>query len=174
MTPLVRRSWAPRGQPPVLVHKARHREKVSVAGALWLSPLRDRLGLFFETIPDGYFDSEDVAGFVEDLLRELRRPAIILWDGGTMHKGPPINELVQRYKGQLALERLPPHAPELMPMEQTWTWLKYSRLCNFAPHNATQLNDRVLDELRAIHDNQELLRAFFHASDLPLPRALLS
>ena len=45
MAPLVRRSWAPQGQPSLLPQKAAHREKVSVAAALWLNPLRNRIGL---------------------------------------------------------------------------------------------------------------------------------
>src|SRR5437588_626476 len=58
MGPLVRRSWAPRGDPPTLLQKGRHREKVSVAAALWLPPARDRVGLFTRTLVDGYFDNE--------------------------------------------------------------------------------------------------------------------
>jgi transposase len=173
MEPLVRRSWSPRGQPPEIRPKRGHRRKVSVAGALWLSPRRDRLGLFVQTIADGYFDNEAVAGFLDDLLRHLRKPAIIVWDGGTMHRGDPIEELVERNAGRVALERLPAHAPELMPMEQGWSWLKYDRLCNFAPADVGELNARVLGELRDARDNQVLLRSFFHRSALPLPRALL-
>jgi transposase len=45
MAPLRRRSWALRAQPPQLKQKAGHREEVSVAAALWLSPSRDRLTL---------------------------------------------------------------------------------------------------------------------------------
>jgi transposase len=174
MAPLVRRSWAPRGRPAFLLQKGRHREKVSVAGALWLSPTRDRLGLYFQTIINGYFNNEGVAGFLEDLMRWLRRPTMILWDGGTMHKGHPIEELRRQKAGRLTVERMPAHAPELMPMEQCWSWLKYGRLSNFAPENGAQLSERVLNELQAIQGNQGLLRGFYHASDLPLPRALLS
>jgi hypothetical protein len=174
MAPLVRRSWALRGQPPVLKQKARHREKVSVAAALWLTPRRDRLGLSFQTIVDGYFNNEAVAGFLGDVLDELGGPAVVVWDGGNMHKGDPINELVARVGRRLVLERLPAQAAELMPTEQVWTWLKYSRLCNFAPEGAGQLSGIVLDELFAIREDQQRLQNFFHASDLPLPRALLS
>jgi hypothetical protein len=60
-----------------------------------------------------------------------------------------------------------------MPVEQVWTWLKYGRLCNFAPHNACELNEAIFRELNAVHDNQERLQNFFHASKLPLTRALL-
>jgi len=58
-----------------------------------------------------------------------------------------------------------------MPVEPLWKGLKYDRLCNFAPEDAHQLNEVVLEELEAIRDDQPRLRNFFHASDLPLPRA---
>ncbi len=57
MAPLVRRSWAPRGHPPAPEQKARHREKVSVAAAIWLTPRRDRLGLAYQTLVNGYSTS---------------------------------------------------------------------------------------------------------------------
>jgi transposase len=174
MAPLRRRSWALRGEPPQMKQKAQHREKVSVAGALWLTPERDRLALAFQTLVNGYFTNVEVAEFLAGAVQWLDGPLIVIWDGGTMHKGDPINELVWDSKGRLDLERLPAHAAELMPMEQVWTWLKYSRLCNLPPQNAHHLNELVTRELDAIRDDQQRLRNFFHASRLPLPRALLS
>ena len=174
MAPLVRRSWAPRGQPPVLRQKANHREKVSVAAALWLSPQRDRLGLAFQTLVNGYFRNEEVADFLGYAVPALGGPVVVIWDRGTMHKGGPINDLVRDSRGQLELEPLPAHAWDLMPVEQLWSWLKYSRLCNFAPRDAEELNQRAVAELAALQKDQQLLRSFFHASSLPLPRTLLS
>jgi hypothetical protein len=75
--------------------------------------------------------------------------------------------------GRLELGPLPAHAWGLMPVEPLWSWLKYSRLCNFAPEDAQQLNAQVIRELGAIRDHQLRLRGFFHASALPLPRTLL-
>ena len=174
MAPLLRRSWGLKGHPPVITEKAGHREKVSVAAALWLTPRRDQLGLAFQSLVNDYFNNEAMADFVRAALTGLDEPVIAIWDGGAMHRGGPINELITEFAGQLEFEPLPPHAPELDPVEQVWTWLKYSRLCNFAPANALELDGRVFQELDAIRDDQELLRSFFHASDLPLPRTLLS
>jgi putative transposase len=174
MAPLLRRSWSLKGRPPQSEEKAGHREKVSVAAALWLPPGRDRLALAFQTLVNGYFNNEAVADFWRAAVAGTDGPVVAVWDGGTMHRGGPIRELVAELGGRLEFEALPPHAPELMPVEQVWTWLKYSRLCNFAPANALELEARVFQELYAIRSNQELLRGFFHASDLPLPRALLS
>jgi putative transposase len=174
MAPLVRRSWAPKGQPAVLTPKAQHREKVSVAAALWLTPQRNRLGLGYQTRVNGYFTNTHVATFLEDCLGGWQRRLVVVWDGGTMHKGDPLDTLVEEADGRLDLELLPPYAPELMPVEQLWAWLKYDRLCNFAPDNAQQLDEAIRRELDTIRDDQQRLQNFFHASDLPLPRALLS
>ena len=62
----------------------------------------------------------------------------------------------------------------LNPTEPLWGWLKYDRLCNYAPHDATELDGTVVAELAAVKEDQEFLRGLYHASELPLPRALLS
>lgn len=174
MAPLLRRSWAPRGHPSESRHKAGHREKVSVAAVLWLSPERNRLGLGYQTLVNAYFSNEDVAALLRGIMPGLGSSAIVLWDSGSMHKGPPIRELLAECQGRLAIEPLPAHAPKLMPVEFVWRWLKYGRLCNFTPRDALHLNEAVVRELDAILANQVLLSSFFHQSDLPMPRALLT
>lgn len=172
--PLLRRTWAPRGCTPRLLQRGRHRDKVSVAAAMWLTPRRDRLGLSFQTLVKGYYNSERVAAFLESLLAELGAPVVAVRDGGNMPKGDPIRQLVARSEGRLVLERLPAYGAELMPVEWLWSWLKDSRMCNFAPHDASELNERAVAELTALKRDEGLLRNFFHASSLPMPRTLLS
>ena len=48
----------------------------------------------YQTVADGYFTNEAVADFVSGAVPGLGRPVILIWDGGTMHKGGPINDLV--------------------------------------------------------------------------------
>jgi hypothetical protein len=174
MAPLVRRSWAQRGHPPVMKQEAGHRQKVSVAAALWLPPSRGRLGPAYQTLVNGYFSNVEVAEFLGCAVQGLPGPVIAIWDGGSMHKGDPIRALVEESQGRLDIEPLPAHASELMPVEFLWQWLKYGRLCNFAPRDTHHLNEAVVSELDAIRDNQVLLPGFFHQSDLPLSRALLT
>jgi len=173
MAPLVRRSWAPKGQPPVLLHKGGHREKVSVAAALWLSPERDRLRLFTRTLVNGYFNNRRVAPFLGALVDEVGSPLVVVWDGGNMHKGDPIRDLLAGCDSRLVLEQLPAYGSELMPVEQLWAWLKYDRLANLAPRDAHHLDDVVRAELATVEGDQRRLENFFHASRLPLPRTLL-
>jgi putative transposase len=173
MAPLVRRTWSWRGARPQLQQKGKHREKVSVAAALCLSPAGDRLRLIFQTRVNGYFNNERTADFVRHLLRRIRSRLVALWDGGSMHKGDPIRALVAEHGSRLSLERLPPYAPMLNPVEPIWSWLKYGRLSNFVPHDAVELNERIHAVLTPVCHDQGALHRFWHASDLPLPRALL-
>jgi putative transposase len=172
MAPLVKRTWALRGHRPVLLQKGKHREKVSLAMALWLSPQRDRLGMIYQTLVNGYFNNEQVAGFLESVAREIPDRIVVLWDGGTMHEGDPIRSEINRLRPRLSVEWLPPWAPMLDPVEQIFSWLKYGRLPNYCPQDARELNKMVFAELNTIYQDQECLRNFWHASDLPLPDPL--
>src|SRR5207249_4750419 len=78
MAPLVRRTWAPRGQTPVLRQRGKHRERVSVAAALWVSP--HHLGLVFRTLVNDYFNNHRSAAFLEVLMREIPGRLIVIWD----------------------------------------------------------------------------------------------
>jgi transposase len=160
MAPLVKRTWSWRGQRPKLFQKGRHREKVSLAAALWLSPARDRLGLIYRTRVNDYFNNQTVADFLEILLREIPTRLIVVWDRGNTHKGDPIRAQVERFRPRLSLELLPPYAPMLDPVEPVFSWLKYSRLSNYAPHNARELDQRIRQELDLIGDNQKWLQKF--------------
>ena len=160
MAPLVRRTWAPRGRTPDFVQTWRPwpREKVSVAAALWLSPRRDRLGLYSKTLVNGYFDNWYMAAFLEAMMHDLDGRFVVVWDGGPMHKGDPIHQLTDRFADRLCLEALPPWAPMLNPTEPLWGWLTYGRLCNYAPQDAAELDGRVVAELATVESDQEFLR----------------
>ena len=98
----------------------------------------------------------------------------MVWDGGNTHRGDPIRELLGRFGRRLRLERLPPYAPVLNPVEFLWSWVKYGRLCNFAPRDAAHLNRTLLAELAAVRTDRERLGGFCRASELGDVLTLLS
>lgn len=173
MGPLLRRTWAKMGQTPAISQEGNRRKKVSVAAAVWLSPMRTRLGLYFQTLADGYFDNWNMTAFMEAMMSDLSGRFVVVWDGGPMHKGEPINALKDHFNSRMTLERLPPWAPQLNPVEWLWAWLKWERLSNFAAHNVKELEKRMIAELMSKQNDQTFLRGLFRASELPLPRALL-
>ena len=99
-----------------------------------------------------------MTAFLEAMLRDLAGRFVVVWDGGPMHKGDPIRATGTQFADRLSLEALPPWAPMLNPVEPLWGWLKYDRLCNFAPHNAAELDGRVVAELATVEDDQAFLQ----------------
>jgi transposase len=169
LNPLVRRSWALKGNTPVIGGDGGHRKKVSVIGAVSVSPTARHLGLYFATLPDGYFTAEGVVRFLRDLLEHLRGKVIVVWDRGPNHKGPAVRAFLKRNR-RLRLEMLPPYAPELNPVEQVWGWLKFGQLANVVPDGLTDLDDEIIERLVELKFDPGLLRNLWEASDLPFPK----
>jgi transposase len=168
LAPLLRRSQAPRGQTPVCVQPGGHRERVSAIAALSLSPVRQHVGLYFQTVPRGYVTAPAAAAFLEELLRHLRGKVIVVWDRGPIHKGPALRALLARHP-RLTVEYLPAYAPDLNPVEQLWNYLKYVELANLVPTGVLSLNALVEAEMQGTGQDQERLRSCYHASELPFP-----
>jgi len=169
LLPLVRRTLAVQGHTPVLSHRARHRDKVSVAAALTLSPAQGHVSLYYQTYPNEYVTGAVYATFLRaNVLRRLPscRPAVLIHDRGSMHKGDHMRALcVERPK--LCVNPLPPYAPELNPVEQLWNFEKDKELSNFVPQDVRQLNATVDGRLRDVRHDQPRLRSFFAATPLP-------
>jgi putative transposase len=168
LNPLVKRSWAKIGQTPVIAADGGHRDKVSVIGAVSVSPTSHRLGFYFSTEPDGFFTTDKVIEFLKDLLKHLRGPVTVVWDRGNNHKGPLMREFLKTAP-RLHLEMLPPWAPELNPVEPVWSWLKHGELANYIPDDTDMLDHEILDRLINLKFDPELLRALWNRSDLPFP-----
>jgi len=167
MLPLVRRTWAPRGQTPILTHRGRHYEKVSGIGALTISPHRRRIGCYLHLYPAADISQEAVVWFLRDLLKHLRGPIIVIWDRWNVHRGKIVRRFLERQR-RLQVEYFPPYAPELNPQEQCWQTMKYQRLANHGITELDSLESAVSDEYRRIYTNQPTLRSFIRASKLPI------
>src|SRR5262245_3339896 len=78
LTPVVRRTWAPRGQTPVLRHPF-NREKISMAVALAYRWDGRRSRLYFQT-REGNYNDATLIEFVRELRRHFRgQQVILLW-----------------------------------------------------------------------------------------------
>jgi transposase len=163
LTPSVRRTWAPRGQTP-LIHHWDRRDKVSAISAVSVSPRRQRLGFYMHVHP-GNLTTTEVAIFVRDLLRHLRGPVILVWDQGPIHKGPAMRQLRARYP-RLHLYEFPSYAPELNPDELVWGYTK-RELANGRPLTRDALFKDVVRVGRKVRRRPTLLRSFIVGSDLP-------
>ena len=167
MAPLLRTTLAPRGRTPVLEQRASHRDKVSVAAALWRTPC-GQVRLAYRTYPDRFVNNECYAEFLADVLsyRLRRAPVIVVHDRGNMHRGDPVEDLLADFTRLVGFAPLPPYAPELDPVEELWNWLKYDELPNFAPRDVAHLDRVINGKLDALHRDQPRLRTFLANSPL--------
>jgi len=117
LQPLVRRTWAPRGQTPIHYSWDR-RDRLSAVSALSVSPRRRRLGLYFD-VCNHNICAEDFEGFVVHLLRRFPRGIILVVDRWSVHRSA-VRRLQQRFPRRFRIEWLPPYAPELNPVEGVW------------------------------------------------------
>ena len=144
----------------------RHRDKVSTIAAISIAPRRRRIGLYWRTDPMHYIDAAGVVAFLRDLLRHLRGKIIVVWDGGSNHKGPLIRELLSQFP-RLHLERLPAYAPDLNPVEMIWSYLKYGLMANFVPEDVHHVNRVVVGHMTKLRDRTALIRSLWQGSKLP-------
>ena len=77
MTPLVRRTWAPRGQTPILLQRTRSHDKVSVTAVLTVSPRRRRVSLYAALLVNANVNAERLVEFLRALTRHLRGRLIV-------------------------------------------------------------------------------------------------
>jgi transposase len=164
LIPTVRRTWAPRGQTPILRHRYEH-DKISAISAVTVSPRRQRLGLYLHFHP-GNIGQTEVAVFLRFLLRHLRGSIVLLWDAGPIHKGEEVDQVLERYP-RLHCEFFPSYAPELNPDELVWGHLK-GQLANGRPDNIDELMRVLCRTTRAAQKRPQLLRSFITGSKLPL------
>ena len=163
LIPNVLRTWAPRGETPIVRHRYRH-DRISAISAVTVSSRRRRFGLYVHFHPDNITHVE-VAVFLRALLRHFRKHIIVIWDGGSIHNGPDVRALLRRCP-RLHVEKLPGYAPELSPDEFVWAHFKRS-LANGHPDNVDELLTTLCRLTKKVRRRPALIRSFVTASDLP-------
>lgn len=131
--PVIRRTWAPRGQPPVLTATGAHWKRLSVAAVVAFRWDGRRARFYFQTRPGTYTDLT-LMGFLRTLKRHFRgQRVILLWDGLGAHKSHAMVAYLVRQRAWLTVEPLPVYAPELNPVEFVWGNVKSCELANLCP-----------------------------------------
>jgi transposase len=167
LSPVVRRTWAPQGETPILRTRTRHHRHLSVIGAISISPRRRRLGWYLNFHAEGSIRQEQVIVFLQQLMRHLRGDVFLIWDRLNAHRGKAVRKFLDRHP-RLHVAYLPAYAPELNPNEYGWNHLKGHSLGNYCPDNVQELHQTVKKTVRKLQSRQALLRGFVKATHLPL------
>lgn len=168
MAPLVRRSWNPCGQTPILYQRTRSHQKISVIAALCITPQRDRLHLYFRLHPNININAVLIVAFLRQLRQQLDpHPIVLIWDRLKAHRAKLVQTFVQDTRSIYPV-LLPPYAPELNPIEYAWGYLKQNPLANYACFNNDELAHTARHYARSLQRKPHLLRSFIFHSPLTL------
>ncbi len=163
--PVIRRSYAPRGHPPVLKVSNPH-GKISVIGAMNISPQRRHFGFCFDLLANNVnFCGTTVVPFLERIHRALRGPVTLLWDAIPIHRADPVQQYLHRHRTTV-VEPFPRYAPDLNPVDKIWFYVKFDRLPNYAPPDLTDLRLHIKREFRRLQKRSALLESLFRLTKL--------
>lgn len=144
------RTWAPRGQTPVLRVKLTRDHLSSISG------ITPDGRLFLQVRPASY-DAAGVVGFLRVLLRKISGKLVVVWDGSPIHRGQEIQDFLKRGAAtRLHLEQLPGSAPDLNPDEGIWKYLKRVELGTVCCSDLEQLQRELIRARERLRHKKEI------------------
>jgi hypothetical protein len=163
--PPVRRTWAPKGETPILIHTFNWK-KMSICAALGYRWDGQRNRLFFQT-RDGSYNTASLIQFLEDLKRELRgQKAVLVWDGLPAHKSREMKAYLGQQRDWLVVERLPGYAPDLNPVETLWGNIKGQELANRCAVDLAEVHQAVRGGMARVRRSRRLPSSFLKHAGL--------
>jgi transposase len=154
------RTWAPRGQTPVLEFAFNWKSLSAIAGLTWWN--------YYFALHPGSIKGPQVIDFLIHLLRHVPGKLLILWDGAPIHRSRLVGDFIACQGERLHVELLPAYAPELNPVEYLWGYFKQHALPNFCPKELWNLNHAATQALKRIRRRPRLILAFWKQAELCL------
>jgi transposase len=133
LLPSVVRTYAPKGQTPILRTPTSYKHLSVISGVT-------STGKLYLLQQARAYRGPDVVAFLRHLQRHIAGPLLVVWDGASIHRCQAVKQWLSSAENRTELVRLPAYAPELNPDEGIWRHLKYVELRN--------LVCRTLDDLR--------------------------
>jgi hypothetical protein len=165
--PPVRRTWAPRGQTPVVVHPFNWK-KLSICSviAYWWNGRRCRL--FFRVVGGSYNDVK-LIDFLEQLMHQPSMGRLILlWDGLPSHRSQRMRQYLQQHRSRLQIVPLPAYTPDINPVEGLWANIQAQELANRSVNGLGEMVEGVRSGFTRVRSENWLLHSFLNHAGLSL------
>lgn len=152
------RTWAPKGQTPIIQFHFNWNHVSAIAGLT-------RTNAMFR-LHEGSIRKEQVVEFLKALKRHLKQPLLVIWDGLKAHHSRLVRDYLDAIGGQIAIAFLPPYAPDLNPVEYLWAWLKRHAMANYCPNNLRELHSTSRAKLRGAQRRPSIIAACWKQATL--------
>lgn len=161
--PPLRRSWAPRGETPVVRVRGRSWKRMSAIGGLAYRPGRKAPRIFL-TLHEETTRTCHILRFLSHLRRHIKGRVLVVWDGLKAHHSASVSDQLTGYGWHA--ERLPAYAPELNPVEGAWSWTKSGSLANRGEEELPALVAAVRRAVRRLRRAPAVLGGFLAKAGL--------
>jgi transposase len=152
LLPAIVRTYAPRGETPVL-RAPLSRDHWSVIGGL------TDTGRLLLQMQASAFRGPTIVRFLQHLLRHIPGNLLVIWDGAPIHRAQVVQAfLAQGAAARLHLEVLPGYAPELNPVEGVWHYLKNVELRNLCCDDLPELRGELRLALQRLRHKRQALQ----------------
>jgi len=163
LLPSVVKTYAPRGQTPIL-DAWQTRDHLSVMGGVTLP------GKVYTLIRPQSLNGLHAIAFLTHLHRQVKGRLLVIWDGSPIHRRAEVKAFVAAQTGTpIHIEALPSYAPDLNPVEWLWQHVKNEELSNLACLDLDQLHQELHLALDRVRQTLGLVHSFFEAALIEPP-----
>jgi transposase len=153
LLPAAVRTYAPRGQTPVLRYP--FWEHLSMISAITPE------GKLYTQTREQSFDGDAIVRFLKHLLQQLPGKLLVVWDGLPAHRSQAVKTFLRQGAAKrLYLAQLPGYAPELNPDEGVWNYLKRVELKNLCCHHLLELRAELRKAVARLRHKSNIIQGF--------------
>ena len=145
------RTWAPKSKTPIIQFHFNWTHISVIAGL-------SRTQCMFR-LHEGSIKKEQRVEFLKALRAHLKQRLLIIWGGLKVHRSRLVREYLDSTGGDIQIAFLPPHSPDLNPVEFLWAWLKRHALANFCPDNLIERNTTTRSKLKSAQRRPSIIAA---------------
>lgn len=159
----IKRTWARRGQTPILRTSLDHHTRLNFFGALLVSaggsPIQMSVKSYWHSLT-----GKEVIAFLQQVLKRVAGPVIWVWDRHPIHQRQLVQDFLAE-QDRLLVYPLPVAAPELNPVEFVWAQMS-EYTAGTAPHNRHELQANLFAAIARTRNSGRRLRACLLATRL--------
>jgi transposase len=154
------RTYAPEAHTPI-IHEWQTRDHLSVMGGVTVT------GKLYVLVRQESLNGLHTIEFLKHLIRHVGHRLLVIWDGSPIHRRKAVKEFLATAGARgVRLERLPPYAPDLNPVEGSWEHLKHVEMRNLVSLDLEALHMELHLAIGRLRQKPRVIRSFFVGAGL--------
>ncbi len=160
----VRKSWAPKGQTPIIKSTGSWRSR-TIISLITSLPNGKKPKMLLQIFKHSV-KSPDIILAIKGFRKHIKGKVILIWDGLSAHTSAETKEFLKGQNDWLTIKRFPTYAPELNPVEYLWSTMKTRDLVNLSVDKVENLDPHIYRAKKRLQRRPDLLTSFLKKSSL--------